>query len=384
MRMVLSYLLSTVAITNFLPARALPADPLNEARALVQISQAREEAILDGVDWRWRVERGRCRSVEDALSGIFDRDKPVDSYECRWLTNDGTFLYESLAQQPRRTIEKDEKQQILVTTHGSDQFLATKSSRLHFDPGAFTSWQGEVENEANGLSPRWGPGGTPVHGGAFGLLRISVLMEQFADPERTVSLDKAVSITGIDSKVVRISEKNGDEGAYFFAADDLSLVQSDHSSKGRLTSRDVVTERRSEASESNGEQVVIPTVSVSLSEPTPDGSWTASRITTREVKLKRVPLSEMIIQADSPVLGLNPSGKMQKATLVKELSAENLDAVVAKLFADRQEADSNLKGARRDGSTSRSHLPEITFFACVGLAILSLILYWRARRGHSS
>ncbi len=386
MRMVVSYLLSALAIIGFLPAQGLPADPLDEARALIQISQTREEVILDGVDWRWRVERGRCRSVEDALSGVFDRDQPVDSYECRWLTNDGTFLYESLAQQPQRAIENDAKQQVLATTQGSEQFLATKSTRLQFDPEAFTAWQGVVENEANGLSARWGPGGTPVHGGAFGLLRISALMDYFSDPEKVVSLDRAVSLTGVDSKVVRITQKsgNGDDAAYFFAAADHALVQREVFSKGRLNSRIVVTERRSQVRESNGEQVVIPMVSVSLSEPSSDGSWTVSRITTQEVKLKRAPLSEMVIQADSPVLGLNPVGRMQKATSVKEISAENLDDVVARLFADRQEADANLKGARREGSSSRSHLPEIAFVVCVVLGILSLVVYLRARRGHSS
>lgn len=146
-------LLSVVTIFSMTQSRVDESDAVEEARALVQISQHREDIVLKGVEWHWKVERGRSRSAEDAVKGIFDRSLPVDSYECRWLTNAGAFLYESLAQQPRRITERVPGQQIVLTTDGSDQFLATEHSHLHFDPKPFVSWSGEVENDTNGLTP---------------------------------------------------------------------------------------------------------------------------------------------------------------------------------------------------------------------------------------
>ena len=359
----------------------IAADDRDDARALVHYAQHRDDVVLNGIRWRWSIKKGKCRSIGDALKGAFDENHPVDSYACRWLSNDGVYLYESIAQQERRKLGDDTGQQVLLTTDGSEVFLSTKNSRLRFDPKPFVSWHGDVQNRMHGLSEIWGPGGVPVHGGCFGMARIAVLLDRISNLDNVVTLRGGVTVTGVDSKVLRITGKDGSEEVYHFGVTGLSVLQRDHFYAGALRAQVVVLETQT-LSGSSGE-LELPAVAVSFYRPEGQKLWSVTQMTSIEAKLEPVPLSEMVVPTENAVLALYPTFNRQTADFVTEISAENLDEVVETLYKnlERDKAHLSELNARRRGrlgpETSGPVLTYILIFNAIALIACVLYLYYR-------
>lgn len=327
----------------------IAADVLDEARALIHVAQHREAEVLRGTQWRWLVEKGKCWSIENGIAGRFDKQHPVDRYKCRWLSNDNVSLYESIAQQERRALERDARQHVIVTTNGSEQFLTTRNTRLSYMPDLASEWKGVIENRAHGLSPGWGPGGIPVHGGTFGLGRIGMLLDNLIEPGNQVTLNDKVSLSGIKSRVLTINRKDGNNVDYYFSIPDFVLVQYNHRKKGKLLTQAIVIETQTGARD--GKDVVqLPRVAVMLHSPASDGSWNLSRITSESLTMDPAPLAEMVVPVDTEQLVLNPMGRRQPAQFVHEMTPKNLDEIAGKLFSD-MDRDHAFRATRKKQQT---------------------------------
>jgi len=311
--------------------QVIPATPADDARAAVRTAQQKEYEVLKGVEWTWTVEKGKARSPDDALQGMFDDQQPIDTYHCRWLSNDGAFLYESIAQQPRRKLQEDAASRAVLTTDGSNIYLCTRNSRLEFDPAPFAGFSGAVENKQHGMHDRWGPGSIPVHGGSFGLGRIKNLLQYISDPANEIGFEEGLNFSRVKSKILRIKKKDRTELVYYFSESGLNLLQYEQFISGVRRSQMVVLET-SRVSR-GGTEIELPSLVMSCHYWPDDDVWNVSRMKTKNVRLAAADLSDMAIPVSHPRLTLNPMGRVRTLDFEGTLTAANLDSVVETFFA---------------------------------------------------
>ena len=350
----------------------------NQALALAEHAQHREDVVLKGIRWSWTLERGKCSSVDGILNGRFVNSHPVDKYKCRWLSNNGVYLYESVAQQDIRMIADDQVQHIVSTTIGSEVYLSTKDSRLYFQPSSGSGW-GQVQNRVHGFIDAWGPPSVPVHGGSFGLGRVFTLLEDISDPEVTVAVERGVTDTGVKSKIVRITKRDGSVGIYYFGGTGLSLLQCDHVYDGVRRSGAIVI--NSQVVSGVDGELQLPTVAASFYKEPGGTLWDVTRMTSDEVKLEPVPLSEMVVPAKNAVLILSPLGNMQRADFVTDISANNLTSVVEALFKRAQISSRRTGRPESDaGGGIDRRIYYLLFFNGVLVVVACVVFYIYKRR----
>lgn len=360
----------------------LAADVHDEALALVYCAQQREADVLKGIEWEWIVEKGKTSSYEEALQGLFDKRHSIERYKCRWLSNNGVFLYESIAQQPRRLIEDDREQRIVLTTEGSDIYLSTAKSRLHFDPTPFAGWHGDVADSQHGIPDKWGPGSIPVHGGCFGLGRIKNLLDQLSDPDCEISLEDGMTYSRIKSRVLRVRKKDSTELIYHFSDVGFALLEFEHLASGDRRSQMVVLATQKLSMDSD--EVELPARAISCNRAPGDSLWSVSQITSTKATLTPAKLSEMVVPLKkNAVFILHPTGRRQAVDFVDEITAENLDVVVETLFSrsqDRAEKAQRKKLLPRAVAFGdfKNRLPLLVLFNAA-LLIAGIALYFRRR-----
>jgi hypothetical protein len=124
-----------------------------------------------------------------------------------------------------------------------------------------------------------------------------------------------------------------------------------------------------------GLELDLPTEAVSFFKGGDDGSWILTHIETSSVKRERVPLSEMRVPAENPVIVVNPAGEGVRAGFVNEFSAENLDSIVDRLFAAVEKGQSKIPAER---SRTKQYLYFVLFNA--GIAAIWGLYYYLSRR----
>lgn len=305
---------------------------LDNANVFVQLALHTENEVLKGIRWEWTMVKGKSQSISDALLHKFDVNYPIDKYKCRWLVNDGKYMCESIAQQDRRIIERDNSRQILLTTTGSAIALNTKKTRLQYDPKPFSTWNGIVQNEQNGLSDSWAPTTIPLYGGEISLGSIGHILDGLEVSKNKITLEDSVTEVGIHSKLLRISRNNDSEKVYHFGDSNLNLLQSDSYFKKRLISRMVVL--KTQKFSISDSEIELPMESVSFYKNPGEKNWNVTYLSTNNIKLEQVPLSEMVYPMKGAIFGLFPMGHREKLDFVNEVSVENLDNVVETLYAN--------------------------------------------------
>ena len=323
-RIICSVLLVIAVAASLHDLRA--AEKTEEARALVQTCLDREDRVLHGIRWEWTLQRGKCRTADDAQAGKFDREQPVDSYHCRWLSNKGTFLHESIAQQEVRTLEEDAKKRVVLTTFGTEIHLATPQSRIRVGTG---EW-GSIQQQARGFTDRWGPGSVSIHSQCFGLGRPVVLLNQIDDPKYEVRTEPGTTSAGEAAEILRVSNDEGYEAVYYFRRGGGMILQKDKFYDDVLRSQAVVQESKIVGQDDS--RIEIPTVCVSYHKYAGANSWSTALLTTSQVKAEQVSPVEMTVRMKNTDVLLHPFRRRMPVTFEAELSGENLDDVVAGLY----------------------------------------------------
>ncbi len=308
-----------------IPTQGLADAARDEARAMAEASQYREDQVMQGIRWHWLRERGQCQDIEDGMIAKFDDQTPIDKYECRWFSNNGTMLYELIAQQQIRKLKTEGN--AVLTTSGSESFLWTRDTHLLYTPQSLGTWRGVAENRQNGLAPL-SPGSCLVHAGGFGLGKASNLLGTVADPAVDVTVEQGQTLNGRDARVLRYHNKDGSESVRYFDPETCCPLQIDSFVSGELRSRKLVSETR-RLTDATG-TLELPAAYLSCFKS--DDRWMLDRVTTTSVERVPVPLSEMVIPAKDAILVLNPQGRKVSANFVTEFSAENLDSVIERMF----------------------------------------------------
>jgi len=358
--------------------RLLSADAIrDEARALAEASQYREDLVLQGIRWHWLWERGQCQNIDDGMAGKFDDQVPVDKYECRWLSNKGTMLYESIAQQQIRKL-KTEGNAVLTTT-GTESYLVTRDTHLLYTPQSPGTWSGVAENRQHGLMPL-SPGSCPVHAGGFGLGKISFLLATVTDPNVDVTVDSGQALNGRNARVLRYHNQDGSESVRYFDPETYCPLQNDSFDKaGKLRSRDLVSQTRRLTDATGTLELPISYLSCFKS----DDRWVLDRVTTTDVARVPVPLSEMVIPAKDAILVLNPQGRKVSANFVTEFTAENVDAVVERMFKlMERDPVQHPTGKLMDTAQGRAGGRRTAYIIAFNAILIAALFcwYWRPRK----
>lgn len=343
----------------------------DEARALAETSQYREDLVLQGIRWYWLWERGQCQNIDDGMLGKFNDQVPVDKYECHWFSNKGTMLYESIAQQPFRKLKTEGN--VLLTTNGSESFLWTKSSRLLYAPYSIANWSGVAENREHGFATT-DPESTPVHAGGFGLGRISYLLSTVTDPQVDVTVEQGQTLHGRTARVLRYHNKDGSESVRYFDPETYCPLQIDSFTKtGSLRSRNLVSETR-RLTDATG-TLELPTSYLSCFKS--DDRWMLDRVTTTEVERVPVPLAEMVIPAKDAILVMNPHGGKVSANFVTEFTAENLDSVIERMFTLLERDLARYpSGKRLDPAQGKAGGRRIAYIIAFNAVLIAALVGW--------
>lgn len=343
----------------------------DEARALAEASQLREDLVMDGIRWHWRWERGQCKSIDDGMLENFDDQTPIDNYECRWFSNKGTMLYESIAQQQIRKLNTEGN--AVLTTTGTESYLWTRDAHLLYTPQSLGSWSGVAENREHGFATT-DPESTPVHAGGFGLGRISYLLSTVTDPQVDVTVEQGQTLHGRTARVLRYHNKDGSESVRYFDPETSCPLQDDSLDKtGKLRSRKVVLETR-RLTDAAG-TLELPTSYLSCFKS--DGRWMLDRVTTTEVERVPVPLAEMVIPAKDAILVMNPHGGKVSANFVTEFTAENLDSVIERMFTLLERDLARYpSGKRLDPAQGKAGGRRIAYIIAFNAVVIAALVGW--------
>jgi hypothetical protein len=326
-----SILCTIVGVTTLLPSLSR-ADVRDEARAIVVLCQQREAAVLKGIQWKWRIDKGVCKSKDDAFKGVLDPER-TETLNCCLLSNNGDYFSESIVQ-TRALIEAAPEIQkskagtkVAVSSASSEQFLVTKTSRLTFEPPR----GGILENAAHGLSKGWGAGSIPAQSCVFGSERVAVLYDWIADPANQIELEDGTGLNGMKSKILTITSQVFGKMIYHFSQPECLILQWDHHLNGALCHRMVVS--KVETLAQNDDQLMLPRSLVISYEK--GREWHVFRMTSLEVDRQPAPLSDMIIKTEAKdvQIVLNPKGALMPLGAVNRISAENLDQIGDQLFS---------------------------------------------------
>jgi hypothetical protein len=328
-----------VAVVVLICGDAQSAEINGRLEAILELQQNREDVLLDGFQWFWTIEIGVSSTLDEGLLGRLASHRPVDRYERRWRSSGETFLYESIAQQPARAIRGDESSRIRLETAGSKIYLWTKNSRLHFTPdhGSGLSHRvlGDVQSRSYGFSEQHSPSSLPVHSGVFGLGRSRSIAQFVTGDDSRANLTRGSSDAGFDCEILQIESTVGKQ-SYYFDKDHHLLVQAERWRNDELETKMVVSQ--TQTLQRGGETLLLPERYRYCQRDAIRNEWKVISFTSQKLKWQAAPLDQMRVRIGKGCrLGMLRTGRSEPVDFVEELTAENLDEVVSRIYSNHAE-----------------------------------------------
>lgn len=307
----------------------------DRATEFFQKMQEREDRVLYGIRWEWTTRKGSSQSLEQALQGEFDKTLPIDQYECKWLCYRGTFLHESIAQQPVRVLEVDKEQRATVTTNDSEITLWTANSRLLYFPNGNDVWRGMVQNKAHGLMENGPAPDIPVHSGQMGMKRSLAAAKSRRDSGYEVSFEAGITDSKVKCAKLILKKDGTFTQIYYFDPRSFLLLQSETREGETLRAKMVV--KGSQEIETGTQKLILPTKYIYCSRYGDQKIWSLTEYVSKKIERERVPQIEMSVSIHkNSGFSLSPLGRIQKADFVETINVQNLDDVVERLYAKEE------------------------------------------------
>lgn len=299
---------------------------VKEAERLVDRVLEREALVLKGARWEWSREIANCNSPEKAMRGQFNNTRLIDRYDCRWLTNEGNYLLETMAKQPIRPTGDAQQPNVVTTTLGSEIFLQSKESRLSY----VTASHSQIQSRKRGLRTDRPWGGIPIHAGAFALGRIGIISDELADPANTVTVENGENRIGDRCTVVMVHGSSKSRNVYYFRTSDSLLTEVRRYVSEDLSSCYIVL--KSHLVAIGDVSIELPWNFVSFSRV--DEQWRTWNCRTHVLELSPVADDEMVVDLGNVPVEVFPYNRLQETGSIEQVSAENLDEVVEMLFSN--------------------------------------------------